>query len=133
MATKKPPVIKERKYKKTQETINVILEAIAEGLTQREASTLAGISEDTLSLWKQDSDFSEQIRQKQIENKRRHINIINKASERDWKASAWWLERKCKEEFSLHNKLDIGVSEGLDRMSEHIKAILTPPSKTPTK
>ena len=125
MATKKTPLLK-GKTKASKETIAIILNAISEGLTQREASTLAGISEDTLSLWKQDSDFSEQIRQKQIENKRRHINVINKASERDWKASAWWLERKCKEEFSLHNKLDIGVNESLEKMSEHIKAILTP-------
>ncbi len=117
------------KNKATPKTVEVILSAISEGLTQREAATLAGISEDTLSLWKQDSDFSEQIRQKQIENKRRHINVINKASERDWKASAWMLERKYKEEYSIHNKLDIGVNESLEKMSEHIKAILTPPSK----
>lgn len=128
MATKKTPLLK-GKTKASPATLAIILNAVSEGLTQREASTLAGISEDTLSLWKQDSDFSEQIRQKQIENKRRHINVINKASERDWKASAWWLERKCKEEFSLHNKLDIGVNESLEKMSEHIKAILTPPSK----
>ena len=58
-----------KKYKATPKTIEVILSAISEGLTQREASILAGITEDTRSLWKQDSDFSEQIRQKQIENK----------------------------------------------------------------
>lgn len=125
MATKKTPLLK-GKNKATAKTIDVILNAISEGLSQREASALAGISEDTLSLWKKDSEFSEQIRQKQIENKLRHIKIINKASERHWQASAWWLERKYKEEFSLKNKLDINTHESLEKMSDDIKKILTP-------
>ena len=126
MATKKTSANKERKYKKTQETINIILEAIGHGLTQRESATLAGISEDTLSLWKQDSDFSEQIRQKQIENKLRHIKVINEASKTHWTASAWWLERKYKDEFSLKTKLDLETNVRLTEMTEEIKKILTP-------
>jgi hypothetical protein len=125
MATKKTPLLK-GKTKASPATLAIILNAILEGLTQREASTLAGISEDTLSLWKQDSDFSEQIRQKQIENKLRHIKVINKASERDWKASAWLLERKYKEEFSLKSKVDLSVNSELEALSENIKKILTP-------
>jgi predicted transcriptional regulator len=83
MATKKTPSLK-GKTKATPATLEIILNAISEGLNQREASALAGISEDTLSLWKQDSEFSEQIRQKQIENKLRHIKIINEASKSHW-------------------------------------------------
>ena len=83
------------KRKGTPQTIKIILEAISQGLTQREASLLAGISEDTLSLWKRkDSDFSEQIRQKEIECKLSHIKNIKEASKKSWQASAWWLERK---------------------------------------
>lgn len=115
-----------RKNKATQKTIEIILNAIAEGLTQRESAILAGISEDTLSLWKKDSDFSEQIRQKQIECKLGHIRNIKKASEKSWHASAWWLERKHKEEFSLKTKMDLEVNESLNQLSERIKTILTP-------
>lgn len=116
-----------RKYKATPKTINIILTAIGEGLTQREASILACISEDTLSLWKrQDSDFSEQIRQKEIECKLAHIRNIKKASEKSWQASAWWLERKYKEEFSLKSKFDVQVNESLDELGDSIKKILTP-------
>ena len=114
-----------RKTKATSKTIKIILEAISEGLTQRESATLAGISEDTLSLWKRDSDFSEQIRQKQIENKLRHIKIINQASEKHWQASAWWLERKYKEEFSLKNKLDLETNVKLEEMTIAMKKILS--------
>lgn len=116
-----------KKYKATQKTIKIILDAIAEGLTQRESAVLAGISEDTLSLWKKkDSDFSEQIRQKQIECKLGHIRNIKKASDKSWQASAWWLERKYKDEFSLKTKVDLEVNENLNQLSERIKTILTP-------
>ena len=126
MAIQKPTILK-GKNKATQETINIILGSIANGLTQRESAILAGISEDTLSLWKrQDSDFSEQIRQKQIENKLRHINIINKASEKDWRASTWWLERKYPDEFSPNSKIKLETNVQLDELTKDIKKILTP-------
>lgn len=125
MVTVKKAEIK-RKTKATPRTLKIILDAIAEGLSQREASALAGISEDTLSLWKKDSEFSEQIRQKQIECKLGHIRNIKKASEKSWQASAWWLERKYKEEFSLKTKMDLEVNESLNQLSDRIKTILTP-------
>lgn len=119
-----------RKTKATPKTIEIILDAISQGLTQREASVLAGISEDTLSLWKKkDSDLSERMRQKEIENKLSHIKNIKEASKKSWQASAWWLERKFKDEFSLKSKLDLQVNETLDELGDSIKKILTPASK----
>ena len=121
MSTTKKP------YKQTPKTVKIILDSIGSGLTQRDSAVLAGISEDTLSLWKRDnSEFSEQIRQKQIENKLRHINIINKASEKDWKASSWWLERKYPDEFSPNSKVKLETNVQLDELTKNIKKILTP-------
>lgn len=114
-----------RKYKATQKTVGIILSAISDGLTQRDAATLAGISEDTLSLWKRDSDFSEQIRQKEIECKLGHIRNIHRAAEKSWQASAWWLERKHREEFGRENKIFAEVrSDNLEEISKSIKNIL---------
>lgn len=115
-----------KKYKATPQTIKIILDAIAEGLTQRDAAALAGISEDTLSLWKKDSDFSEQMRQKEIECKQKHLRIINKAGEKDWKASAWFLERKFRNEYSPHSSVDVGATERLQELGNYIKQVLTP-------
>lgn len=113
---KTPP---RKPYKATPNTIKIILDAIADGLTQRDASILAGISEDTLSLWKREnSDFSEQIRQKEIECKRKHIKNIERASEKSWQASAWWLERKYKTEFSQRiesQEISDELRESMDR------------------
>ncbi|HEY0908428.1 MAG TPA: hypothetical protein VGE35_03720 [Candidatus Paceibacterota bacterium] len=117
-----PKTALRKPYKATPDTIKIILDAIAEGLTQRDASVLAGISEDTLSLWKrQNSEFSEQIRQKEIECKRKHIRNIEKASEKSWQASAWWLERKYKDEFALKttgNEISDELRESMQRGKE---------------
>ena len=89
-------------YKMTPERVAVILEALGDGMTQRDASMLAGISEDTLCIWKRtNSEFSEQMGQKAIEYKRKMMKKIEKAGEKDWKANAWLLERKFKKDFSL--------------------------------
>jgi len=125
MATKKHLLA--RKTKATPNTIRIILDAIGEGLNQREASILAGISEDTLSLWKrQDSDFSEQIRQKEIECKLSHIRNINRASEKSWQASAWFLERKYKDEFAVKSNIDIKSTENIEKMTAIMQELLTP-------
>ena len=57
-------VLLKRKNKAPDTRINIILDAISRRYTQRDASKLAGISEDTLSLWKKDSEFSEQMEQR---------------------------------------------------------------------
>lgn len=96
-----------KEYKMTPERVQIILEALGNGMTQRDASLLAGISEDTLCLWKRtNSEFSEQMGQKVIEYKQRLLEVIRKAGERDWKASAWILERKYKKDFSPEPKLE---------------------------
>lgn len=116
-----------RKNKATPKTVEIILDSISQGLTQRDAATLAGISEDTLSLWKrQDSDFSEQMRQKEVEYKTRLIDGIRKAGEKSWQANAWLLERKFKEEFALKSRFEVGSNERLQSLTDNIKKILTP-------
>lgn len=92
-------------YKMTPERVQIILEALGDGMTQRDASMLAGISEDTLCIWKRtNSEFSEQMGQKAIEYKQKLMKRIEKAGEKDWKATAWLLERKFKKDFSTDTK-----------------------------
>jgi hypothetical protein len=111
--------ILEGKNKATPKTIKIILDAIRSGASQRDASALAGISEDTLSLWKrQDSDFSEQMRQKEIGFKTDQVKIIQKAAQRSWQAAAWLLERKYPNEYT--NRVRIEQSEPIKTGYEHL-------------
>lgn len=92
-------VLLKRKNKASDTRINIILDAISRGYTQRDASKLAGISEDTISLWKKDSEFSEQMEQKEIEYKYSLLSTIQKAGAKSWQACAWILERKYNSEY----------------------------------
>ncbi len=88
-------------YKMTPERVAIITEALSNGLTQKEASLLAGINEDTLCNWKRsNSDFSDKVAKSVIEYKQTLMETIRKAGAKDWKACAWLLERKYKKEFS---------------------------------
>jgi sensor c-di-GMP phosphodiesterase-like protein len=99
--------------KKTQTRLDIIYKAIGDGLSQKDAAILAGIDESTLYIWKKDDQsFSSQIEQKEIEYKQRHIENIKKASDKNWQASAWWLERKHKKEFAqkIENENDLNIT-----------------------
>ena len=50
-----------RPTKRTREVIAKIAEAVAIGLTDREAGLLAGIRHDTMTEWRKDPEFSEAI------------------------------------------------------------------------
>lgn len=109
----------EGKNKATPKTIKIILDAIRGGASQRDASALAGISEDTLSLWKrQDSDFSEQMRQKEIQFKMDQVRVIEKAAQKTWQAAAWLLERKYPNEYT--NRVRIEQPERPTTGYEHL-------------
>ena len=50
-----------RPTKRTPEVVAKIAEAVASGLTDREAGLLAGIRHDTMTEWRKDPEFSEAI------------------------------------------------------------------------
>ena len=50
-----------RPTKRTPEVVAKIAEAVAIGLTDREAGLLAGIRHDTMTEWRKDPEFSEAL------------------------------------------------------------------------
>jgi hypothetical protein len=50
-----------RPTKRTPEVVAKIAEAVAIGLTDREAGLLAGVRHDTMTEWRKDPEFSEAI------------------------------------------------------------------------
>lgn len=98
--------ILKRKNKATDTRLDIILGAISRGYSQRDAARLAGISEDTISLWKKDSDFSEQMEQKELEYKYSLLETIQEAGKKSWQACAWILERKYPNEFGKSKESD---------------------------
>ena len=92
-----------------------ICNLLAEGLRREDAWVLADVSESTFYEWmKTKEEFSEAIKKAELFSKQYHIGVIRKASKKYWQASAWFLERKFKDEFSALQKLDHSGSMRLD-------------------
>jgi hypothetical protein len=100
--------------KKTKDTTDIIFKSMKLGLNRRDACTASGISEDTLANWlRDDSEFSEQFVKSELECKQRNLVMVQKAAARSWQASAWMLERKYKDEFSLKQTIETVISPEL--------------------
>jgi len=94
--------------KYSPEMVEEICKWLKEGNSQKDAATLAGISEATFYEWKQSHpEFSEELQKAETECKAARIARILKAGEKQWQADAWWLERKFKDEFARKEIQDV--------------------------
>ena len=78
--------------KRTPEVVAKIAEAIASGLTDREAGLLAGSRHDTMTEWRKDPEFSEAIEKATAERLLTRLERIE-AGGQGWQGTAWALER----------------------------------------
>jgi transposase len=109
-----------------------VLKYIREGMSDKDACLLAGISQETFYAWingrkdktgkvivKVDSAFSESLKAARAEFKRLHIKNITRVAVKggQWTASAFLLERKFPDEFGQKAKVDV-ESESLSKLFE---------------
>lgn len=104
-----------RKTKLTEEKIEQIFKAIAAGNTQAVAAKINGISESTFYYWKKRGEqaksgiyrkFYEEMERAEALAEARRVQVIQQAMEgkgafdaADWKAAAWYLERRYPEKW----------------------------------
>ena len=81
-----------RPTKRTPEVVAKIAEAVAIGLTDEEASLLAGINPDTMTEWRKDPEFSGAIKRAGAQRLLMRLERIE-AGEQGWQGTAWALER----------------------------------------
>jgi len=95
-----------RPTKMTPEIIGKLETSFSNGYTDAQACVMADINPSTLYEYcKENPEFSE----KKEELKKRvdiqaKLNIVKSLKAGDKDISKWWLERKCKEEFSLRTE-----------------------------
>lgn len=83
-----------------------VIAAIASGLTNQDACAAVGIGKTSFyARLKEDEAFSAKVDKAQVSFKLKHLRNIDQATLNDWKASAWLLERKFKNEFSLRTEV----------------------------
>ena len=122
-----------RPTKFTEETRKKILWALRLGNYRSAAAQYAGISERTLCDWlykgaEADSgdhaDFHNDVLEAEQAAEIRALGVIQQAANRDWKAAAWFLERKFPERYCvraavfLAKRLDIDDLGDLGGMSD---------------
>lgn len=91
------------KYNPT--TVKIIIEVIDKGGTDRDACQMAGINPDTFYRWvREKSEFSDAVNTARLGGKLAALGAVRSAFEKDWKAAAWYLERKYAEEFARTEK-----------------------------
>lgn len=84
----------------SEETWQLLVDCIQSGLTNKDSCRAVGVSEETFyKKMREDSEFSELVKKAGVKFKLKHISNISKASNTNWQASAWLLERKFKREF----------------------------------
>lgn len=94
------------KYNKR--TVSTICNLLKAGNTRRTSAIAGGISEETFYVWmKSKPEFSESVKKAEAEAEARNVAIINQAGKTSWQASAWWLERRRKEDFGKQDRVDI--------------------------
>lgn len=118
------------KQKKTPTVIKALEEALGLGCSIVNACLQAGISESTYHRWCEEDEKLKKrfamLRQKQILKARK---IIDKAlNENDVNTAKWYLERKCKDEFSPTVKQEIEQSVTVTKIK---KVVIDPRTDKP--
>jgi transposase len=115
-----------RPSKFEKEKLDLICKAIEVGATRKLAAMAAGIDVSTLYAWLQKGrnstnpkchfkEFSERIKKAEGFSALRDLSIITAASENDWRAAAWRLERRHGYIIGQNHKIEAPVeAEELD-------------------
>ncbi len=104
---------KGRRTKLTPEVQQKIVGAIAAGNYYEVACAIAGISHTTFYNWLEKGrqgkkpyvDFLEAVKKAEAANEAKRLQTITKAAETDWKANAWYLERRYPERWGRKERV----------------------------
>jgi len=100
-----------RSYKRTPEVERRLLEALRVGSTFRLAAAYAGIDHATLYRWlEKDATLATRIKEAEGAAVVGWLAKIEKAaSDGNWQAAAWKLERRYPEDFGRRERLDVRI------------------------
>ena len=114
-----------RRTELTKELQKKMVEIVASGNTMSTAYGSQGVSESAFYLWmktgedahklpaskrtpyqKKCLEFMGNIKKARNEAKQRYQQIVYKEAPKDWRCSAWWLERNFPDEYALVSKVE---------------------------
>lgn len=97
-----------RPTKYSDDLSETIITALELGNTRKTSYMLAGISADTFAAWmKRFSAFSASVKAAEQKAIARNVGLIQQAAAKNWKAAAWFLERKDPDNWKQRTQLDV--------------------------
>jgi hypothetical protein len=107
-----------RPTKRTPEREQRLLDAVRAGNTRRASAAYAGVSEDSLERWQQRyAGFADALTRAEAEAEVRNVAIVQQAARDDWRAAAWWLERRRPEEYARRDRLEVSIRQQAERIA----------------
>lgn len=99
-------------YKNTRHKQNKFLLYYSLGITKKEAAEATGVDESLIYKWQKDefSSFSSRVTQAGDYARKSAIANIHRHAQKDWRAAAWWLERKHAGEFGEIKKAQVDIN-----------------------
>lgn len=112
--------------------VEALLSNLSVGMTLADVSNLVLFPPSIVERWYKTNycNFRHAADNARAKNKRHHITQVTKAG-KNWGASAWWLERKYKEEYSKEMTITVNhiiVDNVARAVSEAISEVITDPS-----
>lgn len=99
----------------TTEDIEKLLAGLRLGMTRRAAASHAGFSKTTLyRMLENDADGTlvTEIEKAEAHAEGTYTGIIAAASEKNWQAAAWWLERRHPQDYAKRERVEMSGPDG---------------------
>lgn len=107
-----------RPTKYDDEVAKKICSYLRQGNTRKAACAASGISDQTFANWqKRYLDFLERVKKAEAEAETAHVENIAHAARTYWQASAWWLERRHREDWGRRDQLDVNLRRDAERLA----------------
>jgi len=108
-----------RKCKRLEtETVARLRDALAAGNTTRTACAMAGISDKSLYRWLKEAEsapeghelveFRDTVKGAKAVAEHRNVMVIQEAAQKDWRAAAWFLERRWPKDYGRKRWAEAG-------------------------
>ena len=113
-----------RPTKQTEEVVQKIADAIALGLADDEAASIAGIGDRTLTNWRQDPEFLRKIKNAVSTRLAMRLSKIESGAD-GWQGTAWLLERLYPTRFS-RPEIQISLSNSFNQSVNALSITIAP-------
>lgn len=118
------------KPKLTPELAEEAIRLVKGGASNADVISYLGVAESTFYAWLRDpqndaqAELAQGIKKAETERKLWHLQRIHKAAEEgDWKASAWYLERRYPNEYARTQRItgEVVTTQRSDALTEAIR------------